>query len=532
MTTRFRDTITRRDFLGTAAAASVASSALFSDDPVSAASANHPDVLLIITDQQRAECLGVAGNSDIRTPNIDALAKDGVHFNECFCPYPVCTPSRYSIVSGLYPHQHRAWSNHSTLRPDIEAFPAILRDAGYSTTAVGKMHYTPTYQDVGFDEMILSEQNGAGRWDDDYHRELQAEGLFNWNDLEDQQRQYRQHAREEYWSTFGAIPSNLPKAYHSTEWIGDRALDAIDDWDDDPHLLTVSFVKPHHPFDPPADYADAYNPDKLEVLPGWTNDCYQHDLELNRGYFPNEQLTEPALRHVMALYYAGIEHIDVQVGRLVSALRRKGRYNSTLIVFTSDHGEYLGHHHLLLKGNYMYDPVTRVPLVVKHPSNKDAGTKSDAFVNLVDLAPTILAAAGTAVPGEMPGVNLATPPVERETVFSEGHRGDQVMVRTHSHKLLLHRGKNTTQLYDLERDPQELNNLATENPDQEVLKSLTDSFEDWRGWEFNNEPYVDEEAPIIDSANARNYDDGHRESIQTYFGNQMKEAQSGAEASA
>ncbi len=529
-TTRSQTSMTRRGFLGTAAAAGAAAYAA-GQEP-SGQAERRPDVLLIITDQQRAECLGAAGNSDIRTPNINALARDGVLFNECFCPYPVCTPSRYSIISGQYAHQHRAWSNHATLRPDIESFPAILRDAGYRTAAVGKMHYTPTYQDVGYDQMILSEQNGPGRWDDDYHRELKAEGLFDWNDLEDQQREYRKGARKEYWDTFGALPSNLPQKYHSTEWIGDHARDLIKEWNGDPQLLTVSFVKPHHPFDPPAEYMDAYDPSRLELLPGWTKECFEHDLDLSRGYFPNEQLDEDALRRVMALYYAGIEHIDRQVGKLVSELRRSGRYDSTLIVFTSDHGEYLGHHHLLLKGNYMYDPLSRVPLVVKHPGNKDAGSKSDAFVNLIDLAPTVLAAAGSDVPKAMPGANLATPPVERDAVFSEGHRGDQVMVRTRSHKLLLHRGKDTTQLYDLEHDPQELNNLAAGEADREVLQSLTDKFEAWRGWDFDNETYTDEDAPIIASANARNYDNGHRESMEAYFDGRMKAVQSGTESSA
>jgi len=525
-----QESITRRGFLGTAAAAGVAACAGGQEENPDLE--RRPDVLLIITDQQRAECLGAAGNSDIRTPNIDALARDGVHFNECFCPYPVCTPSRYSIISGQYAHQHRAWSNHSSLHPDIEPFPALLRDAGYRTAAVGKMHYTPTYQDVGFDQMILSEQNGPGRWDDDYHRELKAEKLFDWNDLEDQQHEYRKGARKEYWESFGAIPSNLPKEFHSTEWIGDKALDQINGWSGDPQLLTVSFVKPHHPFDPPSEYKDAYDPARLELLPGWSDQCFDHDLELSRGYFPNEQLDEAALRRVMSLYYAGIEHIDLQVGKLVSALRRKKRYNSTLIIFTSDHGEYLGHHHLLLKGNYMYDPLSRVPLVVKHPDSKDAGTKSDALVNLIDLAPTILTAAGSSVPKAMPGTDLATPPDDRDTMFSEDHRGDQVMVRTRSHKLLLHRGTASTQLYDLERDPQEMNNLATGDTDQDVLQSLKDKFEDWRGWDYDKTPYTDEDAPIVRASNARKHDDGHRQSMEDYFDARMKAVQSGEEVSA
>jgi arylsulfatase len=512
--------MTRRTFLGGAAAAGVAGCV----SPGEGGGRSRPDVLFIITDQQRAECLGAAGNSDIRTPHIDGLARDGVLFNECYCPYPVCTPSRYSMVSGLYAHEHRAWSNHSTLPPSVETFPAILRAAGYKTAAVGKMHYTPTYFDVGFDRMILAEQNGPGRWDDDYHRVLKAEGLFDWNDLEDQERPYRNRARPEYWETFGALESNLPMEFHSTQWIGDHAVDEINNWTDDPQLLTVSFIKPHHPFDPPREYMDAYNPDKLSLLPGWTDACFAHDIDLNAGYFPHESLNEPALRRVMALYYAGIEHIDAQVGRLVQAMQRRGRYNDALIVFTSDHGEYLGHHHLLLKGNYMYDPVSRVPLVVKHPRNANNGHTSSALVNLVDLAPTVLSAAGCTVPAAMHGADLASPP-DRPYVFSESHGGEQVMVRSRSHKLLLHRHKRTSQFYDLENDPQELNNLAMAATNQDRMEAFVQQFEEWRGWDFEKQHYVDEDAPIIDADNARSYDDGHREGMRAYYDEKMKAVQ-------
>ena len=132
----------------------------------------HPNILLIHADQHRFDCLGAYGHPDIRTPNIDALAADGVRYENSFCPFPVCTPSRYSLLSGQYVHQHRGWDNHCTLPPGTETFPAILKQAGYKTAAVGKMHFTPTYLDVGFDEMVLAEQDGPGRWDDDYHRQL------------------------------------------------------------------------------------------------------------------------------------------------------------------------------------------------------------------------------------------------------------------------------------------------------------------------------------------------------------------------
>ncbi len=130
------------------------------------------NILLIHADQHRSDCIGAYGNTDIKTPNIDTIANDGVLYKNSFCTFPVCTPSRYSLLSGLYVHQHMGWSNHCTLPPAIETFPRILKNNGYNTKAVGKMHFTPTYSDVGFEEMELAEQNGPGRYDDDYHRYL------------------------------------------------------------------------------------------------------------------------------------------------------------------------------------------------------------------------------------------------------------------------------------------------------------------------------------------------------------------------
>lgn len=250
--------LTRRDFIVTSAALAATACATTGegrsrrDTQARRETNNKPNILLIMTDQHRIDCLGAYGNREIATPNIDALAEDGVRFTNSFCPYPVCTPSRYSLISGLYVHEHRGWTNHSTLPPEIETFPAILRRAGYRTKAVGKMHYTPTYLNVGFEEMILAEQNGPGRWDDDYHRALHTQGLIDRNDLEDQESEYRRNARPEYWETFGALPSNLPKQYHSTEWIGERANETLQHWGPSDQLLAVSFIKPHHPFDPPS----------------------------------------------------------------------------------------------------------------------------------------------------------------------------------------------------------------------------------------------------------------------------------------
>ena len=159
-----------------------------------------PNVLVLHVDQLRIDCLGVYGNPDVKTPHIDRLASDGVRYTNSLCAFPVCTPSRYSLLSGRYVHEHAGWDNRSTLSPEIATFPRTLRAAGYRTKAVGKMHFTPTYLDVGFDELLLAEQDGPGRWDDDYHRYLMRLGLVDRNDLEDQLGEYRRDAPQEYWN--------------------------------------------------------------------------------------------------------------------------------------------------------------------------------------------------------------------------------------------------------------------------------------------------------------------------------------------
>ncbi|MBN2307337.1 MAG: sulfatase-like hydrolase/transferase [Candidatus Hydrogenedentes bacterium] len=514
--------ITRRRFVTSTTALACAPAAL-AGTPAASAPQERPNILVIHADQHRMDCLGAYGNTDIRTPHIDALAADGARFDNSFCPYPVCTPSRYSLLCGQYVHQHRGWTNHCTLAPDIETFPRILKRAGYRTKAVGKMHFTPTYLDVGFEEMVLSEQDGPGRWDDDYHRELQAHGLVDRNDLEDQRSEYRQKARPEYWDSFGALPSNLPRAFHSTQWIGDRAVEALEGWGGSGHLLMAGFIKPHHPFDPPKEWCDAYDPETLALLPGWTEQCLPHDLALSKGYFPNDKLSEPAMRRVMAHYYATLGQIDEQVGRMIAILKRKGLYDNALIVYTSDHGEYMGHHHMLLKGNYVYDPLAKVPLIVKYPGAREKGVVSDALVCNLDLAPTILTQAGCAPAPSMAGLDLAHDKQGRDVVFAEHRRGQHAMVRSKTHKLILDHTGRRSLFYDIEKDPQELDNRY----DDAAYAGQRDSFIEkagaWRRFSDLPDTYLDEWAPVIDQPNVPARDDDHRERIIAYCQEKMGE---------
>lgn len=462
-----------------------------------------PDVLVIYTDQFRFDCLGVMGNPDVETPHLDALAKDGVLFRNSFCAWPVCTPSRYSLLSGQYVHQHGGRSNRATLHPTTATFPRILRGRGYATMATGKMHFTPPYLDVGFDRLLLSEQNGRGRFVDDYHRYLRDRGLVDAVDLIDQEREHRNTASVEYWSAFGAQVSDLPEAHHSTTWIGNRAVEAIGAWTDKRQLLMAGFIKPHHPFDPPAPWHEKYDPAKLTVLPGWTDEPLPHDTALSRGYFDNRTLTKPALRRVMAYYYATISQIDAQVGRMIAALKRAGRYDNTLIVFTADHGEYLGFHHLLLKANHMYDPLIKVPLIVKFPRQRLASTRCDELVSTVDVTTTILRQAGAAPARTMMGRDLFPIAAGRQPgrtyVFAQSARG--FMVRSRTRKLLLQREPRPSLMFDLEKDPLEMRNLYDDPAHAADRRALTETLARWHLFDAPRPLYVNPAENEIDQPN-------------------------------
>ena len=484
------------------------------------------NVLLIHADQHRFDCLGAMGHPDVRTPNLNALARDGVLFRNSFCTWPVCTPSRYSLLSGLYVQQHGGRSNRATLPPNIVTFPAMLRDRGYATAAAGKMHFMPAYLDLGFDAMKLAEQNGRGRLVDDYHRYLKAHGLIDSVDLIDQEQPYRGRAAESYRPTFGAGPSNLPEAHHSTTWIGDRAMEFVSGWKPDrPSLLMVGFIKPHHPFDPPGRWATMYDPDTLTILPGRTDEVPAVDRERSRGYFDNATLGESALRRVMAYYYGTISQLDAQVGRLIGGLKRKGIYDRTLILYTADHGEYLGFHHMLLKGNHMYDPLIKVPLIIKFPSRRHAGTVSEALVSSVDVTATILRECGLRPAPDMRGrpvqpvLSGLRPACDR--VFAED--GRQTMVRTRTRKLLYAANRGESMFFDLESDPNELHNLYDDPSRQDEIRALKDAILDWYQSETRTGPFLDLDARQIEQPNVPEDRAKAEQEIERYIDRRMSE---------
>ena len=507
--------ISRRDFLNyvgvsigsTYAYRSPAAGPIERDGrPRSTRAKDAPNVLLIHSDQHRYDCLGVAGHADVDTPHIDSIAADGVWYPNSYCCSNVCTPSRYSLLTGLYVHQHGGRGNRSTLPPGISTFPRILRNRGYDTAAVGKMHFTPTYLDVGFSRMKLAEQDGSGRYVDDYHAWLMDNDLIDGLDAIDQIPEFRRRAPADYWESLGAQVSELDEEQHSTTWIAEQALAEIAAWrPGNRHLLMVGFIKPHHPFDPPAKWAHRYDPAALQLPGGWTDAPLARDLALSSGYFPAERLSERRLRKIMAYYFALISQIDHQVGRIVALLKARGMYENTMIVYTADHGEYLGYHHLLLKDGPLYDPIVRVPLAIKFPGGARRGETHLGQVTSLDVTASILAACSAEypvnplMPVNLPGLNLAAPAADRKTVFAERWEANQrsvmsgefakvlgkgggltsFMARTRDHKLLLDRQGSRTLLFEFDKDPYEMTNLYGDDRFRHVLAELRDQIVDW-----------------------------------------------------
>lgn len=483
------------------------------------------NILLIHADQHRMDCIGVYGNPDVQTPNLDQLASDGVLYHNTYCTLPVCTPSRYSLLTGLHVQEHQGWTNRSTLNPEIETLPDLLKKAGYRTKAIGKMHFTPTYLDVGLEELILAEQDGDGRWDDDYHRDLMQNNLVDAIDLEDQRQEYRKNALESYWNSFGTKTTNLPDDFYSTNWIANHAVETIKNWGESNNFLMVGFIKPHHPFDPPQKWVDLYNPANLNLLPGWIDQALGHDTAQHKGYFPNNSLKETALRKSMAYYYASISQIDFEIGRMIEVLKKKGLYENTLIIYTSDHGEHLGYHHQLLKGGYLYESIMKIPFLIKYPKGYHAGSERSDLISNIDVAPTVLNSVGLEIPTTMSGVNLRDTSVQRRYVFAHAWLGSQAMARSDRYKLILN--KNGPSLFfDLEKDPLELNNLFLDADYQNEIRAHQQAILDWQGTDnLAAENYLNLDAPVILQPNVRTYNDGHRDTLISYFKRKMMKYQ-------
>lgn len=472
-----------------------------------------PNILLITTDQQRADTLGVYGSPMGATPHLDALAAQGARFDQAFCQHPYCQPSRWTILTGQHPRTHGVWTNGVDPTPvqEREAFSARASRDGYRTAIIGKAHlatnlvvgpWKSPYMEaipnsarmpddwrgpyMGFDFAELLQlghyPGGYGPWPLGLHygRFLARDG---W--LESARRFFLagRHAglapkptAPETWN------SALPLELHPTTWVADRAIDYLRDpaRGDAPWFLWTSFADPHHPLDPPAPWCFRYKPEDVHPPrrdPAELDTKPPPQKRFSEGlpflsYFnpPGGRLTERQLREMIAAYYGMVAQLDESIGRVLAALDASGMAGNTLVVFTVDHGELLGDHGLLFKGPFHYDGLLRVPMILRGEGIPAGVTVRDP-VGTIDLVPTFEAYAGVAR-GETPVEGRSLLPTlagddPREFAISENDTRFplfplKVHVQTligHRYKLNRHVGESYGELYDRREDPEERVNL-------------------------------------------------------------------------
>lgn len=363
-----------------------------------------PNILFILTDQQRADAVHAAGNPTIKTPQLDRLAQEGVLFNSAYTPSPVCVPARCSLLYGQYPHKTGCADNSDPMPEDRPSMMQALADAGYRTHGVGKMHFTPDPQATRGFQTRERQEVGSPRSveDDDYLQFLRDNGYAHVYDA------YGPLAEMSYIPQ----PAQMPARLHGTQWVGDRAVSFIHEADPaQPFFLWASFFHPHWPFSPPTPWNRLYRA-ALMPLPKWPADSeallVYSNRQQNRSVYRDNGVDVNLVRTIKAYYYACISFIDFQVGRLLGALEATGRLDDTLIVFASDHGEFLGDYGCFSKCA-MLDAAARVPLIARYPRRFAAGQVCDTPVSLVDVVPTVLAAAGLSTADlDLDGLDLAS----------------------------------------------------------------------------------------------------------------------------
>ena len=343
----------------------------------------HPKhILFLFTDQQRGDTIAALGNSYIKTPALDSLARDSIAFTRCLTPSPVCVPARNCLVCGKYPNRTGCVDNGTGRTPEDTLFARLTR-AGYRTCAIGKMHFaSEEYGLHGLQERRTQEEFYDDR--DDYAQFLKHSDYRHVID-------YNGVRSEMYY-----IPqiSPLPAAMHPTQWIGDQSVDFIEHCDPKrPNFLMASFIHPHPPFAPPAPWNKLYRGDPPAPLtPEDSADLITYFNVMQNRY---KGLSVGIDQHLVDLlknyYYACVSFVDYQVGRIIGALKARGMYEDTMIIFTSDHGELLGDYNCLGKRT-MLDSGARVPLLIHRPGMR-AVLRTDP-ASLIDIEPTLLHWAG------------------------------------------------------------------------------------------------------------------------------------------
>ncbi len=450
-----------------------------------------PNILWICTDSQRWDTLGCYGNAFVRTPAVDRLSREGVHFENAFCQNPLCTPSRGNFLTGRYPVTNRLRQNGQDIPPTEKLVTRILADDGYVCGLSGKLHicacdhrirnFGPEWwrhdQDLYFKgvEPRIDDGYTEFHWDHAPSGRYRSSAYTRW--LLEKGVKVDEPKRDD--TEF--VQHGMPTEHHQATCCAEKAVDFMRAYADAPHpwLFSVNIFDPHFSLDPPDDFLEPYLA-RLDDIP--LPDYVEGELDGKPPYqdafsqgkhFNRTKMTERDHRLTRAAYYAMCDLIDEQVGRMVDALEETGQREKTLVIFTSDHGEMLGDHGLYIKGPFLYEGAIRVPLIVSWPGAIEGGRRVSSLIELGDIAPTLLDAAGLP---RHPGMQTKSfwPHLTgekdfadfRDDVYCEYYNSNRnkplqfcTMVRTGRHKLVAWHGQDLGELYDLEADSKEARNL-------------------------------------------------------------------------
>jgi arylsulfatase A-like enzyme len=440
--------------------------------PVAAAQekADRPNILLIIPDQLRAQALGCMGNPDVRTPHLDKLAAEGLLFRQTFANTPVCCPARAILLTGKYPHKNGMVANDLRLRESEVTLAELLKAQGYQTGLIGKWHLDGGPRDPGF------VPPGPRR-----------QGFDFWAACE---------CRHDHFHTvlFRDTPEPIRGTKFEPEVLTDVAVDFLRANRSRPFFLVLSMGPPHDPYGAPDEYMRLYDPDKLTMRPNWRPGVPQ------------------AGRAQIAAYYAAVTAIDDQVGRLMRTLSDLALDQNTIVLFTSDHGDMLGSQGARLKRKPWEESI-RVPGILRYPARVKAGRRVDTLLSHVDFTPTLLSLCGVPVPADVQGTDLSGVVLGKtekgpDSVFFQifvPFAGDGTPhpwrgVRTPG-AMYARTDKEPWVLYDLEKDPDELHNLAQEPAGEPLRREVEARLERWMkdtgdSWRFDTDVPVEDKGRL------------------------------------
>jgi arylsulfatase len=474
--------MTRRTVLKTGIAAAGAPALL----PQGITRSRRPNILFLMTDQQRGDCLGAAGNKIIHTPNLDRIAREGVRFSRAYTSTPTCTPARTALLTGLSPWHHGMLGMTAmALEYPLEK-PKALKAAGYYTATIGKQHFYPMRNPHGYERMILDEHCPCGNGPQALVA-AEKRGPIERTDYEawfwSQFPAGNPHQTGLWWNDYLSKEFVLPENLHPTHWTGDTAVNFLNGWDGhQPFFLKVSFIRPHSPYDPPARFMKMYeDADLPEAKAGKWASRYEK-RNSSRTDIWHGKLSPQEIRHSRQGYYGCISQVDEQIGRILETLEKRRWLDDTLILFTSDHGDMTGDQNLWRK-SYAYEPSAHIPMMMRWPTGLVSARRGSVMaqpVELRDVLPTFLEAAGTEPSRPIDGRSLLSLvrnngagwreyiDLEHDVCYSPANHWNALT--DGNWKYIFHALDGEEQLFHLASDPYELQDLAGDTSHEAELR--------------------------------------------------------------